>query len=155
MLIVDYQSKSYYRFLNDMYQIAAYKKRFLITFNGASEIDLATAISDLSEQTKKEVLRSSVIANKASENAVSAIFNDAREKRHVLLFEQADVLYSQQTAVKKAHEREHTFDLNFFFKSIAKHNGVVVLATENKQTLSASMSTKMDVVVRFSKQASL
>jgi len=149
MLIVDYQSKSYHRFLNDMTQIADHKNRFLITLNGPSETDLTAIVADLMSYTKNVVQHSTVITDKASESVVVELFNDARQSRHSLLFESADLLFDKKTAVKKSHERDSGFDLNNLFKNIAKHNGIVMLATDKKQILSASMSTKMDVLIRF------
>ena len=149
MLIVDYQSKSYHRFLNDMPQIADHKSRFLITFNGPSEAELTAIVADLMSYTKNVVQHSTVITDKASESVVVELFNDARQSRNSLLFESADLLFDKKTAVKKSHERDSGFDLNNLFKNIAKHNGIVILATDKKQILSASMSTKMDVLIRF------
>ena len=149
MLIVDYQSKSYHRFLSDMLQIASHKTRFLITFNGATEEELVAAAEDLTENTNNQVKHSAAINNKTSENEVAELFFDARNSRNILLFESADLLFDKKTAVKKSHERDNGFDLNNLFKNIAKHNGIVVLANNKKQTLSASMSSKMDVLIRF------
>lgn len=149
MLIVDYQSKSYYRFLEDMPAIAKHKKRFLITLNGASQDDLATISQNFTAVTSNTMHYSNAINDKASATAVATLFNDARSSRNNLLFENADLLFDKRTALKRSHERDSNFDLNNLFKSIAKHNGIVILATENKQTLSASMSTKVDVLIRF------
>lgn len=149
MLIVDYQSKSYHHFLNDMPQIAKHKTRFLITFNGANDIDFAAAKAELSEYTSSTIEHTTAIIDKATEENVTELFSNARNSRNVLLFENSDLLFDKKTAVKNSHERDSGFDLNHLFKSIAKHNGIVVLATDNKQTINASMSTKMDVVVRF------
>lgn len=149
MLVVDYQSKSYHRFLNDMPQIAAHKTRFLITFNGANATDLLSAVADLTAYTENTVKQTNAITEKASVESVSSLFNDARDSRDILLFEKSDILFDKKTALKNAHERDTGFDLNNLFKSIAKHNGIVILAADKKQILSASMSTKMDVVIRF------
>lgn len=149
MLIVDYQSKSYYRFLEDMPAIAKHKKRFLVTLNGASKNDLATTSQDFVSVTTNSMQYSNAINEKASATSVATLFNDTRNNRNNLLFENADLLFDKRTALKRSHERDDNFDLNNLFKSIAKHNGIVILATENKQTLSASMSTKVDVLIRF------
>jgi hypothetical protein len=149
MLIVDYQSKSYYHFLNDMPQIANHKTRFLITFNGANKAELAAAEADLFEHTKNNVQHATVIADKATSGQVAELFKVARDTRQILLFENADPLFDKKTAVKNSHERDSAFDINSLFKNIAQHNGIVVLSTEQKQTLNASISTKMDVLVRF------
>ena len=149
MLIVDYQSKSYYHFLNDMPQIANHKTRFLITFNGANETDLAAAEADLLEHTKNNVQHATVITDKATQEQVAELFKVARDKRQIIMLENADPLFDKKTAVKNSHERDSAFDINSLFKNIAQHNGIVVLSTDQKQTLNASISTKMDVLVRF------
>lgn len=149
MLIVDYQSKSYHRFLNDMPQIAKHKTRFLIACNGGSEDELKTVAETFSEYTEAIVQYSTAITDKASESDVTTLFSDARSSRNVLLFQKSDLLFDKKTALKNSHERDCGFDLNNFFKCIAKHNGIVVLATEDKQTLNATMSTKVDLLLRF------
>ncbi|MBB1273239.1 MULTISPECIES: hypothetical protein [Psychromonas] len=149
MLIVDYQSKSYHRFLNDMPQVINHKTRFLITFNGANEADLEAVTAELTAITKSAVQHSTAINDKATPEQVDVLFADARNSRNILLFEKSDLLFDKKTDVKNSHERDSGFDLNNLFKNIAKHNGMVILATDNKQTLSATMSTKMDVLIRF------
>ena len=149
MLVVDYQSKSYHRFLEDLTQIAKHKTRFLITFNGASQSELTEAQQAFLSVTKNKIQHSMVVSDKGSEAQVSTLFSDARISRDMLLFENTDLLFDKKTEVKNSHERDSGFDINHLFKSIAKHNGVMILATENKQTLSSTMSTKVDVLVRF------
>jgi len=149
MLIVDYQSKSYHRFLSDMQQIENYKTRFLITFNGANENELIAAAADLTENTNNQIKHSAAINNKASESEVAELFTEVRNSRDILLFENADLLFGKKTELKTSHERDNGFDINNLFKSIAKHNGIVILANATKQTLSATMSSKMDVLIRF------
>ena len=149
MLIVEYQSKSYHHFLNDMPQIANHKTRFLITFNGASACDLAAASADLTSYTESTVQHSSAINDQASETNITSLFSEARTSRNILLLENSDLLFDKRTAVKGSHERESSFNINYLFKNIAKHNGIVILANDKPQTLSASMSTKVDVLIRF------
>ncbi|MGJ8581462.1 MAG: hypothetical protein ACSHWR_04010 [Psychromonas sp.] len=149
MLIVDYQSKSYFRFLNNLPQIAQHKTRFLITFNGGNETQLAEFKTALTSETNSATQSTKAIEQKISEQEVATLFVKARETRDVLVFEKANRLFDKKTAVKGSHERDNGFDLNNLFKQIAQHNGIVVLAPQQKQILSASMSTKMDVLVRF------
>ena len=149
MLIVDYKSKSYYRFLDDILLIAKHKKRFLITLNGGTADELLSATEDLSLHTQSTVKNSIAIIEKASQDVVSSLFDEARSNRYVLIFKNSDLLFDRKATLKNSHERESIFDINNLFKNIATHNGIVALATESKQTLSASMSTKVDVLVRF------
>jgi hypothetical protein len=149
MLIVEYLSKSYYRFLHDMPQYAEHKNRFLITLNGAEGDALVAVTNDISEISNKTVRVSTAIKDKHSQDNVSSLFSEVRSSRDILLFDKADLLFAKRTAVKNPHEQDASFDINNFFKSIAKHNGVVMLSTEDRQTLSASMSSKVDVLIRF------
>jgi hypothetical protein len=149
MLVIDYQSKSYHRFLSDMFQIAKHKNRFLITLNGGNANELLRAAEDISSFAESPITSTVAITDKASQASVSSLFEEARQSRNILLFEKADLLFDKKTALKTSHERDTGFDLNNLFKNIAKHNGVVILAPEKKQTLNASMSTKVDVLIRF------
>jgi len=151
MLVVDYQSKSYHRFLHDMPQVATHKTRFLITCNGGQNNELVAALEDFTGFAQQSVQRSSAIGDKMAAEEVTALFVAARISREILVFDHADILFDKKTSVKKSHERDNGFDLNNLFKNIAKHNGIVILATQQKQTLSASMSTKVDVLLRFPK----
>lgn len=149
MLVVDYQSKSYHRFLSDMLQVAKHKTRFLITLNGGNAGELAVAAEDISSFAESELKNTSAIEDKSSQENVSALFAEARQNRDILLFENSDLLFDKKTALKTSHERDTGFDLNNLFKNIAKHNGIVILSAQKKQTLNASMSTKVDVLIRF------
>ncbi|PKG39037.1 hypothetical protein [Psychromonas sp. Urea-02u-13] len=149
MLVVDYQSKSYRRFLEDMALIAKHKTRFLITLNGGSASELASVVQDFTSNANSTVQYTNAISEKASEASVTELFGDVRTSRNMLLLEKSDLLFDKKTDVKHSHERDNGFDLNNLFKNIAKHNGIVILATEEKQTLSSTMSTKVDVLVRF------
>ena len=80
---------------------------------------------------------------------MAELFAEVRNSRDILLFENSDLLFGKKTELKNSHERDNGFDLNNLFKSIAKHNGIVILANTTKQTLSATMSSKMDVLIRF------
>ena len=149
MLIVDYNSKSYHRFLNDMPQVNRHNSRFLITINGASQNELTAITNDLTAHIETTIQHTTAVIDKLNEESVESLFSEARNSKTPLLFEQADLLFDKKTALKNSHERDHGFNLNHFFKSIAKHRGIVLLSTKNKQTLNASMSTKMDVLIRF------
>ncbi|WP_028863611.1 AAA family ATPase [Psychromonas aquimarina] len=149
MIIVEYLSKSYNRFLQDMSQHTTHPRRFLITFNGASPSDLSAATDDIRGYSSKTVQLSSAIADKESQTHIAELFSKARNSRDIIQFTEADLLFEKKTAVRNPHGQESSFDINNLFKNIAKHNGIVILATEKAQTLTASMSSKVDVVIRF------
>lgn len=149
MQIIEYLSKSYEHFLNDLSVLGKRRSRFVITLNGASPSDLIAATEDIARVTGNKVLSSTAIIDKQAESYISNLFTEARESHDTLRFDNADLLFENKTALKRSHERNSGFDLNNLFKNIAKHNGIVILAPEKMQTLAASMSTKVDVLIRF------
>ncbi|MFT6925639.1 MAG: hypothetical protein ACJAZP_001223 [Psychromonas sp.] len=149
MLIVEYLSKSYHRFLPDLAEHANLKSRFLITLNGPSSSELSAIIGDITRFTKKTVHTSTAIFDKQTNEAVTELFADAKISRDILLLSSADSLFEKRAGMRDSHDRDASFDLNHLQKNIANHNGIVILATDKKQTLSASMSSKVDVLMRF------
>lgn len=149
MLLIDYKSKSYLRFLQDVYSHICHPKRFLIIFNGANEHDLLQAIKDIEKQSEKDIRVASTIKFKQSISEVNDLFDKAAIDKEILLLESADLVFSKSVAVKKSHALDNSFDLNNLFKNIAKHKGMVILANDKAQILSAAMSSKVDVMIRF------
>ena len=149
MLIVEYLSKSYHRFLPDLAEHAKLKSRFLITLNGPSSSDLSAIIADITRFTKKTVYLSTAIIDKQTNEGIAELFDEAKISRDILLLSGADPLFEKRAGMRDSHDRDASFDLNNLQKNIANHNGIVILATQNKQTLSASMSSKVDVLIRF------
>jgi len=149
MLIVEYLSRSYHRFLPDLAEHANLKSRFLITLNGPSVSELSAIEREITRFTRKSLHLSTAIFDKQSNEQVNQTFKEAKVSRDILVFSGADPLFKIRAGVKNSHEREANFDLNNLQRNIANHNGIVILVTEKKQALSASMSSKVDVLVRF------
>jgi hypothetical protein len=149
MLIVEYLSKSYHRFLPDLAEHASLKSRFLITLNGPSSSELSAIIGDITRFTKKSVQVSSAILDKETNEGVHELFQKAKISRDILLLSGADPLFDKRAGVRDPHNRDTSFDLNDLQKNIANHDGIVILATDNKQILTASMSSKVNVLIRF------
>ena len=149
MLIVEYQSSSFHRLLPDLADHAQLKSRFLVTLNGPSTTELPTITSEITGITKKVVHISAAITDKKTNEEVADIFKQAKFSRDILMFTGADPLFEKRAGIKNAHAQDEKFDLNNFQKNIANHNGIVILATDKKQTLSASMSSKVNVLIRF------
>lgn len=149
MLIIEYLSKSYLRFLEDMDRQASLKSRFLITFNGASAEQLTAISDDITSSANKLLLYSTLIEDEVSANEVADVFCALRNSGDMLLLDKADPFFEDKTAVKNRYDSGAKFDLNHLLKNISKHKGMVILATEKSQTVSASMSSKIDVLIRF------
>lgn len=149
MIVIEYLSKSYNRVLEDLHDRADLKSRFFVTLNGASQSDLIKVTDEIQSETKKTILRTRAITDKMPDEDINDLFAKAKISRDILLFENADQLFEKKLAVRNSHEMDQSFNINNLFKNIANHNALIILATKEKQTLSAAMSGKVDVVIRF------
>ena len=149
MIIVDYLSKSYHRVLQDIPHLVNHPKRFLITLNGPTAVELVAVTADIKEASKKRLSISTAIGDKSSETAISNLFNEAHAANDILFLEKSDLVFTQTVSVKKSYEKDENFDLNNLLKNIAKHRGMVILANEEPRVLSSSMSSRVDILIRF------
>lgn len=149
MIIVDYLSKSYQRVLQDIPHFVNHPKRFLITLNGPTGTELAAVTADIKEASKKRLSISTAVGDKSSETIISNLFNEARVANDILFLEKSDLVFTQTVSVKKSYEKDNDFDLNNLLKNIAKHRGMVILANEEPRVLSSSMSSRVDILIRF------
>ena len=149
MIIVDYLSKSYHRFLQDVPQHVCHPKRFLITLNGPSSDELLALTEDLQRVSNKTVKTSTAIGDESAVTVISDLFSEASSSKQILLLDKADVVFTKTASRKKSNQQNTAFDLNNLLKNIANHQGMTILATENSQVLSASMSSRVDVLIRF------
>ncbi len=149
MIIVDYQSKSYQRFLEDVPGFVQHPKRFLITLNGPSAEQLAAVQSDLEEFSDRVVASSTAVGDNSEEQVINELFVSAFKSKDILRLDNADIVFTQTVHLKKSYQQDRAFNLNNLLKNIAKHKGMTVLATAKPQVVSSSMSSRLDVLVRF------
>lgn len=67
----------------------------------------------------------------------------------VLLFDEADALFSRRTEVRDAHDRYANTDTNHLLQAIEAYAGVAVLATNKKANLDPAFSRRLRYVLEF------
>ncbi|MHA7291341.1 ATP-binding protein [Arthrobacter sp. MDT3-24] len=97
-------------------------------------VDLATVVSKYIGETEKQL---------------SAVFDEAERSRILLLFDEADALFGQRTAVRDAHDRYANIEIDYLLQRLDSFRGVAVLATNRKSDLDPAFLRRLRTVVDF------
>jgi hypothetical protein len=97
-------------------------------------IDLATVVSKYIGETAKHLAQ---------------IFARASRMNAVLLFDEADALFSKRTEVKDAHDRYANADTTYLLQLLEEYSGIVILATNKKQNIDPAFTRRVRYVFEF------
>ncbi len=84
-------------------------------------VDLSAVVSKYIGETEKNLDR---------------VFSDAAANGALLFFDEAEALFGKRTSVKDAHDRYSKIEINYLLQRIEAYDGVVVLASGSRLTLS-------------------
>ena len=101
-------------------------------------IDLATCVSKYIGETAKNLRR---------------IFARAAEMNAVVLFDEADALFTKRTEVKDAHDRYANTDTNYLLQLIEDYGGVALLATNKRQNIDTAFVRRIRYLFEFQRPA--
>ena len=97
-------------------------------------IDLATVVSKYIGETAKHL---------------GQIFARAARMNAVLLFDEADALFSKRTDVKDSHDRYANADTSYLLQLLEEYRGIVILATNKKQNIDPAFMRRVRYVFEF------
>ncbi|MEE8523597.1 MAG: AAA family ATPase [Thermoanaerobaculia bacterium] len=97
-------------------------------------IDLATVVSKYIGETSKNLRQ---------------IFSRAAHMNAVMLFDEADALFSKRTEVKDSHDRYANTDTNYLLQMLEDYRGVALLATNKKGNVDAAFIRRIRYVFDF------
>jgi ATPase family protein associated with various cellular activities (AAA)/winged helix domain-containing protein len=97
-------------------------------------IDLAAAVSKYIGETAKHLAQ---------------IFARAARMNAVLLFDEADALFSKRTEVKDAHDRYANADTSYLLQLLEEYSGIVILASNKKQNIDPAFIRRVRYVMEF------
>jgi AAA+ superfamily predicted ATPase len=97
-------------------------------------IDLATVVSKYIGETSKNL---------------SKIFARAARMSAVLLFDEADALFSRRTEVRDAHDRYANTDTNYLLQLLEEYRGIALLATNKKSNIDPAFTRRVRYVLDF------
>jgi adenylate kinase family enzyme len=97
-------------------------------------VDLATVVSKYIGETAKHL---------------GQIFKRAARMNAVLLFDEADSLFSKRTEVKDSHDRYANADTSYLLQLLEDYDGIVILASNRKQSIDPAFLRRMRYVMDF------
>jgi ATPase family associated with various cellular activities (AAA)/Winged helix domain, variant len=97
-------------------------------------IDLASVVSKYIGETAKHLAQ---------------IFARAARMNAVLLFDEADALFSKRTEVKDAHDRYANADTSYLLQLLEEYSGIIILASNKKQNIDPAFVRRMRYVFEF------
>jgi adenylate kinase family enzyme len=97
-------------------------------------IDLASVVSKYIGETAKHLRQ---------------IFLRAARMNAVLLFDEADALFSKRTEVNDAHDRHANADTSYLLQLLEDYRGIVLLATNKKQNIDQAFIRRVRYVFDF------
>ncbi|MCX4245549.1 ATP-binding protein [Paraliomyxa miuraensis] len=97
-------------------------------------IDLASTVSKYIGETAKNLRR---------------LFVRAAEMNAVLLFDEADALFSKRTDVRDSHDRHANADTNYLLQLVEDYPGIAILATNRRQNMDDAFVRRVRYLLYF------
>lgn len=129
-------------------------KGLVVLFSGPDGTGKAMAAEVIAHELQRDFYRidlSSVVSRYIGETEknLSQVFAMAEHRNAVLFFDEADALFGRRTEVRDAHDRYGNVDAAYLFERIEGFEGLVVVATNMKETIDPAFQRRLRAVVEF------
>ena len=84
-----------------------------------------------------------------TEKNLGAIFDAAVDANAILLFDEADSLFSKRTQVQSSHDRYANMETNYLLQRIEEHPGISILTTNNVASIDEAFARRIQFRVDF------
>lgn len=84
-----------------------------------------------------------------TEKNIKNIFDMAEKSGALLLFDEADSLFSKRTEIKDSHDRYANLGVNYLLQRIEAYQGVTILTTNFKKALDEAFLRRIRFIVEF------
>jgi hypothetical protein len=84
-----------------------------------------------------------------TEKNLAAIFAEAQDANAVILFDEADALFSKRGEVKEAQDRWANLEANFLLQRIEEYTGAVILTSNLRQNIDDAFLRRIHVSIEF------
>jgi SpoVK/Ycf46/Vps4 family AAA+-type ATPase len=99
-------------------------------------IDLATCVSKYIGETAKNLRE---------------IFQRAEQMNAVLLFDEADALFSKRTEVRDSHDRHANTDTNYLLQLLESFRGIALLSSNKRENMDAAFVRRIRYILEFAR----
>lgn len=86
-----------------------------------------------------------------TEKNLREIFEEARKSNVILLFDEADSLFSKRTDIKDSHDRNANIEVSFLLQQLEDHDGITILTTNKDQNIDEAFNRRITFKISFSK----
>lgn len=100
----------------------------------AYRIDLSRVVSKWVGETEKNLAR---------------IFDEAERAQAILLFDEADSLFSQRTGVQSSNDRFANMEVNYLLQRMEAYEGITILTTNFEQSIDEAFKRRLKFRVHF------
>jgi len=98
------------------------------------KIDLSRVVSKFVGETEKNLAK---------------VFNEAKESHSILLFDEADSLFSKRTEVKSSIDRYANLEVNFLLQKIEAFEGITILTTNFEKSIDEAFKRRLNFRIFF------
>lgn len=84
-----------------------------------------------------------------TEKNLQSIFDEAQKARCLLLFDEADVLFTKRTEVQRSADRYSNMEVGLLLQLVESYRGLVVLTTNIKDSIDPAFARRFTFKLRF------
>jgi SpoVK/Ycf46/Vps4 family AAA+-type ATPase len=123
------------------------RKRKALLFSGTNATAAAEAMAKELRRDLYRVDLSAVVSKYIGETEknLERLFAEAEAKDAILFVDEAGALFGKRADVKDAHDRYSNLEVNYLLRRMEKYDGLVVLASKPKLTLSMTLQRRFSV----------
>lgn len=84
-----------------------------------------------------------------TEKNLGKIFDEASKAQAIILFDEADALFSKRTEVKSSNDRHANQEINFLLQKLESYNGITILTTNLGKSIDEAFRRRIRFIVEF------
>lgn len=147
MIKFDFLDKLYQQFISNIAKDSAQDSISMIVLNGARDSNLNLVLDDISKMGKMHRVDINTFITEAN---LTRIFSEAdNNQESILFFDEADALFGKRSEVTDSHDRFANIETAYLLEKIKNHHGIVVFASNNRQSLKLPFISEADILIDF------
>jgi len=84
-----------------------------------------------------------------TEKNLAKIFDEAGKAQAIILFDEADSLFSKRTEVKSSNDRYANLEVNFLLQKLESYNGITILTTNQSTSIDDAFRRRIRYIIEF------
>ncbi len=84
-----------------------------------------------------------------TEKNLEKVFTKAEHKNWILVFDEAEVLFSKRTSISDAHDKYANQEVSYLLQRLEDYNGLVILSSNMRSNVDEAFSRRLQSVIHF------